>query len=165
MKEVAKWLGGNWGWVLLILSVFVEVTPIKVSPISRLLGWIGKKINGSLSKELSDFKRETEDNFKAVKARQDAAERDSDLQRIAGIKSLILSFANSCMNNRKHTLEEFHHVLEENKIYEQLVEKLGVENDVYSESYAYIKRIYRKRMDKRDFLSTQTTEMDVDDTE
>ena len=156
MKDVAKWLGGNWGWVLLILSVFVEVTPIKVNPISRLLGWIGKKINGSLSKELSDFKRETEDNFKAVKARQDAAERDSDLQRIAGIKSLVLSFANSCMNNRKHTLEEFHHILEENKIYEQLVEKQGVENDVYSESYAYILRVYRTCMDEHKFLTGES---------
>lgn len=155
MTEVAKWLGGNWGWVVLVFSVLFEIKPFPIHPISSILGWVGKRINGSLRDDISTFKAETEANFAAVTARQDAAEKDADLQRIAGIKNLILDFANSCMNDRKHTLEEFNHVIEENKVYSTLVEKHKIENDVYSESYAYILRVYRHCLDEHKFLTAK----------
>ena len=83
---------------------------------------------------------------------------------MSSIRTLVLDFSNSCLNGRKHTKEEFDHILEENKIYERLVERYEIDNDVYKEAIAYIKRIYRKRLDKRDFLSTPTADV-ADDQE
>ena len=159
MKDVAKWLGGNWGWVVLIFSVFFEITPVKFSPISGFLGWIGKKLNGPIAKQveelsesLTEFKTETEQNFQKVERRQDAAEKEADMQRMAGIKQAVLDFANSCMNGRKHTKEEFDHIISENAVYQSLVQKHGIKNEVYTESYRYILRVYRICLDEHKFL-------------
>lgn len=149
LEPVWQFLGNNWGWVLAAFSVIFEITPIKIHPITSLLRWIGKKLTGDIRQDIADLRE------------------DVDMQRLSSIRSLVLDFSNSCLNGRKHTKEEFDHILEENKNYEKLVAKYNdkIENDVYKEAIAYIKRIYRKRMDKRDFLTTPTIEMDVDDTE
>ena len=149
LEPVWQFLGNNWGWVLAAFSVLFEITPIKIHPITSLLRWIGKKLTGDIRRDIADLRE------------------DVDMQRLSSIRSLVLDFSNSCLNGRKHTKEEFDHILEENKNYGKLVAKYQdkIENDVYKEAIAYIKRIYRKRLDKRDFLTTPTIEMDVDDTE
>ena len=149
LEPVWHFLGNNWGWILAAFSVLFEITPIKIHPITSLLRWIGKRLTGDIRQDIADLRE------------------DVDMQRLSSIRSLVLDFSNSCLNGRKHTKEEFDHILEENKNYEKLVAKYHdkIENDVYKEAIAYIKRIYRKRMDKRDFLTTPTIEMDVDDTE
>ena len=136
LEPIWKFLSGNWGWVVAALSLLFEFTPIKVHPITAALGWLGKKLNGNIKQDITDLRR------------------DVDETRMSGIRTLVLDFSNSCLNGRKHTKEEFDHVLQENKIYEHLIAKYDdIDNDVYTEAIAYIKRIYRKRMDKRDFLS------------
>ena len=145
MEPIWQFLGANWGWILAVFTVFFEITPIKLHPITSLLNWIGKKLNGSIKKDIADLRK------------------DVDEQRMSSIRTLVLDFSNSCLNGRKHTKEEFDHILEENKTYEKLVKKYNIDNDVYREAIAYIKRVYRKRMDKRDFLSTPVIEADVDD--
>lgn len=147
MEPFWQFLGGNWGWIVAILSVLFEITPIKIHPITSVLRWIGNKLTGDIRKDIADLRK------------------DVDEQRMSNIRSLVLDFSNSCLNGKKHTKEEFDHVIEENKTYEELVKRYDIKNEVYKEAYAYIKRIYRKRMDKRDFLHTPTIEMDVDDTE
>ncbi len=39
---IADWLGENWGWIALV-GVFMDISPIKFSPITGLLRWIGRK--------------------------------------------------------------------------------------------------------------------------
>ncbi len=146
LEPILQFLGNNWGWILAIFLVFFEITPIKLHPITSLLGWIGKKLNGSLKADIADLRK------------------DVDEQRMSTIRTLVLDFSNSCLNKRKHTKEEFDHILEENKIYERLVAKYHVDNDVYAEAIAYIKRIYRRRLDKGDFLTTPSAgELDTEE--
>lgn len=129
------WLGGNWGWVIALFCVFFEIAPIKIHPISFALSWLGKKLTGDIRKDIADLRE------------------DVDRQRMANIRSLVLDFSNSCLNGKKHTKEEFDHVISENHVYEDLVRRYNLRNEVYSEAYDYIKRIYRKRLDRRDFLT------------
>ena len=143
LEPIKQFLGSNWGWIVSAFLVLFEITPIKIHPITSILGWIGKKLNGNLKQDIADLRK------------------DVDEQRMSSIRSLVLDFSNSCLNGRKHTKEEFDHILEENKTYEKLVEKYEIDNDVYKEAIAYIKRIYRKRLDKRDFLSTPLAEQDT----
>lgn len=146
LEPILQFLGNNWGWILALFLVFFEITPIKLHPITALLGWIGKKLNGSLKQDIADLRK------------------DVDEQRMSTIRTLVLDFSNSCLNKRKHTKEEFDHILEENKIYEKLVTKYKVDNDVYAEAIAYIKRVYRRRLDKGDFLTTPSAvEIDAEE--
>ena len=152
LAPIVEWLGGNWGWALAIFCVFFEIAPIKLHPISSFLGWLGKKLTGDIVKDISDLKRDTDENFKKMEARLDENEKAMDMQRIATIRTTVLNFSNSCLIGRKHTKEEFDHVMDENKVYKKLIKKHNVENEVYEEAYAYIKRIYRRCQDEHKFL-------------
>ena len=136
MEKLGEWLGGNWGWVIAVFCVFFEIAPIKLHPISSFLSWLGKKLTGDIRKDIADLRE------------------DVDRQRMSTIRSLVLDFSNTCLNGRKHTKEEFDHIIAENHNYEKLVAKYGISNDVYTEAYAYILRVYRKCLDGHMFLST-----------
>ena len=136
MEQLGKWLGGNWGWVIAVFCIFFEIAPIKLHPISFALGWLGKKLTGDIRKDIADLRE------------------DVDRQRMSTIRSLVMDFSNTCLNGRRHTKEEFDHVIAENHNYETLVAKYGISNDVYTEAYAYILRVYRKCLDGHMFLST-----------
>ena len=134
MEKLGEWLGGNWGWVLTVFCVFFEIAPIKLHPISAALGWLGKKLTGDIRKDIADLRE------------------DVDRQKMSQIRSLVLDFANSCLNHKEHTKEEFDHLIAENHNYEELVKRYKITNDVYAESYAYILRVYRKCLDEHKFL-------------
>ena len=136
MENLGEWLGGNWGWVIAVFSVLFEIAPIKLHPISFALGWLGKKLTGDIRKDIADLRE------------------DVDRQRMSSIRSLVLDFSNSCLNGRKHTKEEFDHVIAENHNYETLVQRYKVTNEVYTEAYSYILRVYRNCLDGHKFLST-----------
>ena len=135
MELLGQFLGEYWKWIVIVFLVFFEITPIKLHPVSWVLGWIGRRMTGDLRIQVADLRK------------------DLDMQRMADIRSLVLDFSNSCLNGRKHTKEEFDHIIAENHRYEDLVKQYDVKNEVYTEAYDYIKRIYRKRMDRRDFLT------------
>lgn len=137
MEQLSKWLGGNWGWVVAVFCVFFEIAPIKLHPISFVLGWLGKKLTGDIRKDIADLRE------------------DVDKQRMSSIRSLVLDFSNSCLNGRRHTKEEFDHVIAENSDYETLVNRYNISNDVYKEAFGYILRVYRKCLDGQKFLSAK----------
>lgn len=66
----------------------------------------------------------------------------------------ILDFANSCRNGRKHTKDEFEHIVTLNKKYRKLLKATGDENGVFEMEYEYIKKLYAKRLEKNDFLTS-----------
>lgn len=140
LEKLGEWLGGNWGWVIAVFCIFFEVAPIKLHPISFFLGWLGKKLTGDIRKDIADLRE------------------DVDKQRMSAIRSLVLDFSNSCLLGRRHTKEEFDHVIAENHHYETLVARYGVANDVYTEAYAYILRVYRQCLDGHKFLTTPIEE-------
>ena len=134
LAPIAKWLGGNWGWVIVVFCTLFEVAPVKIHPVTAILGWIGKKLTGDIREDLNELRK------------------DVDQQRIATIRSEILDFGNSCINGRKHTKEEFDYIIQENEAYEKLVDKYKIENNVYKETYGYILRLYRRLLDDGKFL-------------
>lgn len=142
LKPALEWLGGNWGWVISLTCIFFEIAPVKLHPVSFVLNWLGKKLTGDVRADLADLKARIEDTEKAV-----------DFQRMAAIRTTILDFANSCRNGRKHSKEEFTHVLAENDDYEKLIEKYGIKNNVYHEDYTFIKLIYHECQRENKFLA------------
>ena len=64
---IADWLGENWGWIALA-GVFVDISPIKFSPIKGILHWVGHKLTGELQEQIA-----------ALRADVDAQQKDSIL--------------------------------------------------------------------------------------
>lgn len=46
--------------LLVGLSVFIEITPIKINPVSTVLKWIGSKINGEVISKVEKLEESIE---------------------------------------------------------------------------------------------------------
>ena len=131
MKEVVEWILAHWSFCAFVLVAFVQITPgIKVNP----LGWIGGLLFGGIRKEIASIRVLIDEN-----------EKDR-------IRWEVLDFANSCRNGRRHTKDEFQHIITLNGKYKVLLKKTNDENGVFDAEFEYIKDLYRERQVKNDFL-------------
>lgn len=129
-------------WPILIgLSFIIQITPIKLNPWSTLLGWIGKMLNGDLNKKIDKLNKDM--NELSTQRKEDEKDR---------IRWEILDFANSCRNNRRHTKDEFQHIITLKDKYKKLLQETNDTNGVFDAEYEYIKKIYTERQEKNDFL-------------
>ena len=134
MQNFITWLGDYWLVAALLSAGLVEITPIKVNPLSWLLKWIGSKVNGEMIKRIEKL------------------ETNVDTNEMDRIRWEVLDFANSCRNGRRHTQDEFEHIITLVKKYEALLEKLGKENGVFEMEYKYIVKLYEKCQQDNDFI-------------
>ena len=134
MQNFLTWLGNYWLVAALLGAGLVEVTPIKVNPLSWLLKWVGSKVNGEMLKRI------------------DKLEANVDTNEMDRIRWEVLDFANSCRNGRRHTQDEFEHIITLVKKYEGLLKKCGKENGVFEMEYKYIVKLYEKCQQTNDFI-------------
>ena len=134
MQNFLTWLGNYWLVATLLGAGLVEVTPIKVNPLSWLLKWVGSKVNGEMLKRI------------------DKLEANVDTNEMDRIRWEVLDFANSCRNGRRHTQDEFEHIITLVKKYEGLLKKCGKENGVFEMEYKYILKLYEKCQQTNDFI-------------
>ena len=64
----------------------------------------------------------------------------------------MLDFATSCREGRKHSKDEFQHIIALNDKYERLLSKTNDKNGVFNAEYQYIQRVYAERQEKNDFI-------------
>ena len=131
-----------------VLSIFVEITPIKINPVSTLLKFIGSNINADLKAEISAVKTEIETTKESVQK----IDNKVDNNEIDRIRWEILDFANTCRNKRKHTREEFLHIIALNEKYHKILDERGETNGQIDIEYDYIESIYRKCLENNSFL-------------
>ena len=134
MQKFITWLGDYWLVAALLGAGLIEVTPIKVNPLSWLLKWVGSRVNGEMLKRI------------------DKLEANVDTNEMDRIRWEVLDFANSCRNGRRHTQDEFEHIVTLVKKYEGLLEKLGKENGVFEMEYKYIVKLYEKCQQENGFI-------------
>lgn len=134
--------------ILLILSFVIEITPIKINPWTKILKSIGKtitkdacgKVDGLITK-IDQLER------KFDKMENDQIENEKDR-----IRWEVLDFANSCRNGRKHTRDEFQHIVALNTKYKSLLRQTNDENGVFEDEYNYIHDIYDELKRDNNFL-------------
>jgi len=141
MQQIVEWIGKNLWTIVIVVSIFIQITPIKVNPWSALFKWIGKTITGNACSKIDGLIDKVEKIEKDVKTN----EKDR-------IRWEILDFANSCRNNRKHTRDEFQHIVALNDKYKRLLQETNDTNGVFEVEYNYIQDLYAERLEKNDFL-------------
>ena len=130
-----RWAADHWGSILVALSLFIQWTPsIKWNPWTSLFKWVGNVINGDIRKTITSMAKAIDDN-----------EKDR-------IRWEVLAFANGCRNDRRHSKDEFEHIVALNKKYNGLLKKTGDSNGVFEAEYEYIEDLYKERLRKNDFL-------------
>lgn len=142
MQQIIDWLSKNWGWVIAGFSLLFEISPIKISPISAFCKWIGNKLTSDIKEDIEKINERIDEQQEAI-----------DMSRISNIRSLVLDFANSCRNGRRHSKEEYKHIMNENNDYQELVKKYKITNDVYKEDYNFVLEKYRECLHDNSFLA------------
>ena len=125
--EILQWIWNHLLTITLGGTTILQILPIKVNPWSTLFKWIGGIITKDLDMKISNITR------KVNKLELDMMTNEKDR-----IRYEILDFANSCRNGRKHTKDEFEHIIELNTKYEQLLQATNDENGVFELEYQYI---------------------------
>ena len=95
-------------------------------------------------------------NYSKLVSRIDEMQKSNDMQTVRQIKQHVFEFANSLMNKVKHTKKDFENIIAENQDYEYFVEKYHLINDVYTEDYEFIMKVYHECQSKNSFLKNDT---------
>ena len=140
-QQVIQWIWNHLITIALGSTTLIQVLPIKVNPWSALFKWIGGIITKDLDTKISNIHKQVN------KLELDVMTNEKDR-----IRYEVLDFANSCRNGRRHTKDEFEHIVELNKKYKRLLKATKDENGVFELEYNYISELYAERLKKNDFL-------------
>lgn len=143
-QQVIQWLSNNIWTVLVLASLFIQITPIKINPWTSLFQWIGKTITGNACSKIDNVIEKI--NCIETEVRNNEKDR---------IRWEILDFANSCHNGRKHTKDEYRHIDKLNRKYIQLLQETDDSNGEFEAEYEYIQELYAERIRKNDFLENR----------
>ena len=124
-------------WILSILAgcgIVIDLTPgVKFQPVRWLLKRLGNLINADIKKQLDELQKEVTE-FKADSWRTE-----------------ILDFSDSCMNHRRHTKEQFDHVIEILDRYDKYITENKLTNGQVDVAHEYILEIYKQCIRENDF--------------
>ena len=124
-------------WILSILAgcgIVIDLTPgVKFQPVRWLLKRLGNLINADIKKQLDELQKEVTE-FKVDSWRTE-----------------ILDFSDSCMNHRRHTKEQFDHVIEILDRYDKYITENKLTNGQVDVAHEYILEIYKQCIRENDF--------------
>jgi hypothetical protein len=119
-----------------VLSVIIEITPIKFNPISL----IGKVVNKDLMTEI-----------KKVNTKVDGLETKLDNHIVMSYRDDILQFQDKLLNypNRTYTMEVWNHIMSSCDAYDKYVTDNHISNGQVTEAIIFIKGCHQKALDER----------------
>jgi hypothetical protein len=119
-----------------VLSVIIEITPIKFNPISL----IGKVVNKDLMTEI-----------KKVNTKVDGLETKLDNHIVMSYRDDILQFQDKLLNypNRTYTMEVWNHIMSSCDAYDKYVTDNHISNGQVTEAIIFIKVCHQKALDER----------------
>jgi len=130
--------------ILIIFMSLIQVSKININPWDWLLGGIGKKLNASIDKKVTE-----------IEAKLDAHIRADEVEKLETKRRDILEFANACMNGRKHTQEQFKFVIKKCDEYETYIEKNDIKNGEISSAISEIRRLDTKCRQTNSYLKVE----------
>lgn len=118
-------------WAIIFGSItLIEVVPIKLHPWK----WLGNLMFGSIRNDVQSLQKEITE------------------MKVQNWRWNVLDFANSCKNGRRHTLDEWKHVISQLAEYEAYIERNNIINGVFEEDAKYLRSEYRQHCELNDFL-------------
>lgn len=139
--DILNWILHNPWFALLGTITLIQVAPIKLDPWS----WIGKQFR-------KFFVGDIEEQLKDIRGELDNVQKSMIEDKVESTRWNVLNFANSCRQNKKHTKEEWEHCIDSLYWYENYCVENNITNGVMQECEGYLKSLFRKLMEKDDFL-------------
>lgn len=134
-------IGGITG-IVIVLSVFIEIAPIKINPLSHFLKWLGKKLNG-----------EVINRFDALEKKVNNIESVNDERNAISCRVRILRFGDEVRRGIRHSQENFDQILSDIDDYERYCgDHPDFKNNKTVATKERILKVYSEQMDENDFL-------------
>lgn len=127
--------------VLFVVSVVVQIAPIRINPWDKLLKWAGDRINHNVNQKIDTLEMKLDEHIATDTAR-----------RVDDIRNTILVFANECQRGIVHSKEQFRFIVSKCDTYEQHVEEHHLKNGVITEATKLIKDTYQNHLKNDSFL-------------
>lgn len=154
-----------WGYVkdvagmVAVIGVFVEITPIKINPISLICNKLGNAFIKDLKKDIKDLKTDIgtlkdnlDDTKKELNNKIDKNKDTEDERYVMQLRGEILNFSNSCIKKELHTKDEFDHIIDTHAEYERIIEEKNLTNGRVDIEFEYIQEIYSELLKENAFL-------------
>ena len=128
--------------VVALVSVFIEITPVKINPVSKFLAWLGRKINSEVIAKVERLETEVQAMRKA----------DGEQEAI-NCRYRILRFGDEVKHGTRHSQEHFEQILADIDAYEiYCKDHKDFKNNKTKVTTERILDVYRKCVETDDFL-------------
>ena len=87
--------------IITIVSIFIQISPIKINPLSSLLKWIGKMLTGDLYLQIEKI------NIKI-----DKLEKTNDMRQLSSDKERITNYSYVLLHQNKLTTDQYNRAFE-----------------------------------------------------
>lgn len=141
--------------ILLLLSVFFEITPIKFSPLTLAVKWFAKIINKETIIRLTIIEERQEAQAVAIEKLRDYTEERFDAQKRAGLEQQAVEMRNEIINfsenlklGRTYSDKQFEYILGVISEYHEHCEKHQIHNHYIDEAHEFIRESARKQYQK-----------------
>ncbi len=111
---------------IIILLSLIQISPLKLNPWDKLLGWFGKKLNGATEKRLETVEKQIRDMW------------------INNHRQTVLTFARECRADIEHSSDEWTNVLNVAEEYEKYVIENKITNGIITQDTVYLRKLYQE---------------------
>lgn len=141
--DVIEFLKTNWGeivGILTVLSIFIQVSPLKINPWSTIFSWIGNEINRDIRTEIKSLK----DEVKICGLGLSNVTEENDKRRIQDLRWAILTFAHDLKCGQEYDRYSFDHIYEYDIEYTNLLNKYVMTNGQTTAAMEVINETYKQ---------------------
>ena len=139
--SVGQVLAGGAG-VIALASVFIEITPVKINPVSKFLAWLGRKINGEVISKVDKLENQIT-----------TMQKVNDEQEAINCRYRILRFGDEVKHGTRHSQEHFEQILADIDAYEIFCkDHKDFKNNKTRVTTERILDVYRECVETDDFL-------------
>lgn len=110
----------------IVLLSLIQISPLKLNPWDKLLGWLGRKINGATEKRLAAVEKQILDMW------------------VNSHRQCILTFAREARAGIEHSSDEWTNVLNVAEEYEKHVKEKKITNGIVTQDTEYIRNLYQE---------------------
>lgn len=142
--EVVKWALS----ALAACGIVIDLTPgIKFQPVRWGIKRLGNLINAGVNEQ-----------YEKIQKRLDELQKEVTEFKVDSWRTEILDFSDSCMNHRRHTKEQFDHVIEILDRYDKYITENKLTNGQVDVAHEYILEIYKQCIRENDFALDEEEE-------
>jgi hypothetical protein len=156
IELLSKFGFADWAFLVLFISIFIDITPIKISPIKTFFKYISGIINKPVldrmeedrkgrDKEIQEIKTDLQNQLIAI----NKIIEDRDNKELRSLRWNILDFEAAIINSGKRSRDQYIDIFNKIEKYKHMVEKLPLDNPEHehleriSEAYDIINSRYK----------------------